>query len=127
MSRDLPCVYRAADIGEANIVVAWLGERDISALVKDEFAVGTMETSLIAAPQGIEVCVGNTEDAQRAVALLNDQFEAVRSAKAGISAPVQATCEECGRVATLPPQQAGSVQTCPHCNAHVDVPGEMGS
>jgi uncharacterized paraquat-inducible protein A len=71
--------------------------------------------------------VCDIEDAQRAVALLNDQFEAVQSAKDGLSIPVQATCEECGRVATFPPQQAGSVQACPHCKAYLDLPGAMPS
>ena len=127
MSRDLPCVYRAADIGEANTVVAWLDERGITALVKDEFAAVLMQTPSIVIPQGIEVYVCDIEDARRAVTLLNDHFEAVQTAKDGLSIPVQATCEECGRVTTFPPEQAGSVQECPQCKTYLDLPGSMPS
>jgi hypothetical protein len=34
---------------------------------------------------------------------------------------VEAVCEECGKVATFPTAQRGSVQECPHCRAFIDV------
>ncbi|HUU82844.1 MAG TPA: DUF2007 domain-containing protein [Phycisphaerae bacterium] len=122
MSRDLPCVYRAADIEEAKVVVAWLSEQGIAALVKDEHAAAMMQTSLIVAPEGIEVCVTNAEDAARATALLRDHFARKDRRGSPDAGPVAATCEECGRTSEFPAAQGGSVQNCPHCKAYIDVP-----
>jgi hypothetical protein len=40
--------------------------------------------------------------------------------------PVKATCEECGETSEFPAVQRGSVQTCPHCGAAMDVGMEEG-
>ena len=35
---------------------------------------------------------------------------------------VHANCEDCGKPTTFPASKQGSVQTCPHCGAYLDVP-----
>jgi hypothetical protein len=72
-------------------------------------------------------------DAERAAAILrqHEQREAELRAdlpSAAEAEPVQAVCEECGRPASFPAAQRGSVQACPHCGAYMDVvaEGEVG-
>lgn len=124
MPRDLPHVYRAGSIGEADIVAAWLEENGIPVFVKDEQASVTLHTSMVAAPKGIEVCVAPEffDEARRLITQhLADRHE--RRLRAADGEPVTAYCEDCGRPATFPAQFAGSVQSCPWCNRHMDVPG----
>jgi hypothetical protein len=124
MSRDMICVYHAADVEQAEVLVTWLAERGIEALVKDSYAATMMPSPLIVAPQGIEVCVMDPEQAERARVLLREQFAeaSARHASDTADATVEATCEECGRSARFPASQRGTVQTCPHCGRYVDVP-----
>ena len=125
MYSEAHCVYRAASIGEADLVVNWLGERDIAALVKDAHAAVTMQVPGIVAPAGIEVCVIEPDDADRARALLRDHFDLLDDrddASESHGEPVVADCEDCGESATFPYVQRGSVQLCPHCGAYIDVP-----
>ena len=119
------CVYRAADIGEADIVVAWLGKRGIAAEVKDRLAAFTLQVPMIVAPAGIEVCVIDPNEADHARELLRDHFDELkREPKPEDSdQTVEATCEECGKTASFPLGQRGTVQLCPHCHEHIDVPG----
>ena len=129
MPRDMQTVYRAADIAEADIIVAWLERYGITAHVKDRFAAGTLHTSLIVAPQGIEVCVVDADDAVRAVALVRDhrKQEERREAGADTGHTIEAVCAECGNTVSFLFAQRGSVQACPHCGSHVDVPDETGT
>jgi len=124
MSRDMICVYHAADVEQAEVLVTWLAEHGIEALVKDTYAATMLPTPLIVAPRGIEVCVMDPEQAERAAALLREQF-AEASAQRGPEPPggtIEATCEECGQSARFPASQRGTVQSCPHCGRYVDVP-----
>jgi hypothetical protein len=122
MSRDPACVYRAASITEADLVVAWLQEGGIPAVGKD-IAAATLYGSLAVAPGGIGVCVVDSRDADRARALLeqrrNELNQGRRSSACGT---IRATCEECGQSADFPADQRGTVQTCPYCREYVDVP-----
>ena len=110
-------------LGEADIVAAWLEERGITAFVKDELAAQMLPTPMIIAPTGIEVCVA-PEHADEARRLLAEHAEELRThERAPESAePITAICEDCGEASTFPAAQAGKVQTCPHCRAHMDVP-----
>lgn len=119
MSRDLVCVHRARDIGEADIIVAWLDEQGIASMVKDRYAVGTLQVPQIVAPRGIEVCVLDAQQADQARALLA-QHAAENAAPSGT--PIDATCEECGAITRFPAAHSGSVQSCPHCRAYIDIP-----
>ncbi len=120
------CAYRATDVGEADLVVAWLQRHGIAARVKDRFAATNFEVPGIAAPAGIEVCVIDSGDVDRARELLRDHFDARRRAErsAASGMTLNATCEECGKTSPFPAVQMGSVQTCPHCSAYLDLPEE---
>lgn len=119
----MPVVYRAADIAEAEIVALWLADQGIDAFVKDRFAAGTLQTSLMIAPRGIEVFVQNEEIAPRARQLLADRQALARDRKSHEpEAAIDASCDECGRVSTYPSSQHNTVQSCPHCGEYVDVP-----
>ncbi len=122
--QDIICVHRAATVGQADIVVAWLKSQGINAHVKDAFAAGMLSSSLIVAPAGIEVCVIEPEEAERASLLLRDHSEELEKATgADISDQViEATCEECGRSSLFPLDQRGRVGTCPHCREMIDIP-----
>lgn len=60
-------------------------------------------------------------DAERAYEVIRgwEQQEAERFA--ATSADIAATCEECGATSTFPAAQKGTVQSCPHCSATMDV------
>jgi len=63
-------------------------------------------------------------DAERAAAIISQQenSEAERSKAEGLD--IKSTCEECGKTSDFPEVQRGTVQTCPHCGALIDI-GEM--
>lgn len=124
MPRDMICVYHAADMGQADIIVAWLRERGIEACVKDAFAAATLPTSLIIAPRGIEVCVMDPDQAERAALMLRGHFAATERERGPeqTEQTIEATCEECGESAEFPFAERGTVQTCPHCREYIDVP-----
>jgi len=122
MPRDMICVYRAADLGEADIVAAWLEEQGITVHVKDRHA--TSQAPLTVAPRGIEVCVVDPAQTNRATELLRthaDELEVKKPASAH-GPDIETVCEECGKASRFPFAQRGSVQTCPHCRQYLDVP-----
>ncbi len=121
MPSDMICVYRAADIGEADIVAAWLSDQGIAAHVKDQY-LGS-QLPLTVAPKGIEVCVVDPQQAERAKALVREHVEQRREKnEAGQGRSVEAVCEECGKTSRFPFGQRETVQTCPHCRNYLDVP-----
>lgn len=124
MPSDMICVYRAADLGEADIVAAWLDDQGITVYVKNRHAVGTMQTPLIVAPKGIEVCVIDPAQVDRAEALVREHLEQrkQKTDEPAMGRTIEAVCEECGKSARFPFEQRGSVQNCPHCRQFLDVP-----
>ncbi|HEY1376796.1 MAG TPA: hypothetical protein VGF55_08370, partial [Gemmataceae bacterium] len=70
---------------------------------------------------GVEVWVKNPADADRARQLLAERAAEVE-AKANRTGTVEARCEECGQSSTFPAAEQGTIQTCPHCGAMLDVP-----
>ena len=124
MSRNSTCVHRAGSVGEADIVAAWLEDRGIEVEIKDRFVVDTLQIPGITSPTGIQVCVVDPEEAQRAIDLLTEHGQEIhRTGQTETSsATIDATCEECGSVTAFPHEQHGRVETCPHCRAHLDVP-----
>jgi hypothetical protein len=123
MTSDMAVIYRAADIGEADIVANWLQEQGFAAFVKNEYGAVAFQLPLVEGRTGIGVCV-RAEDEAAAAALLEQHREEIEhhKAEAGTS-PIQARCEECGKESMFPASQRGTVQTCPHCRANMDVPG----
>jgi len=122
MPPDMICVYRAADLGEADIVAAWLAEQGIVVHVKDRHA--TSQAPLTVAPRGIEVCVVDPAQVDRAKELLlvHAGESAVKKPHDAAGPDIEAVCEECGKASRFPFAQRGSVQTCPHCRQYIDVP-----
>lgn len=124
MSGEMVCVHRARSVGEADVVAAWLEEHGIPAFVKNRHSVATLPVPSLSAPRGVEVCVADDEAAERARELLAEHAREVaeQSRATRSSAPVEVTCEDCGRSSVFPPTQRGTVQSCPNCGSNVDVP-----
>jgi hypothetical protein len=118
------CVYRTVSVEEADIIVAWLAEEKINSFVKNRHAIGTGYLALAAAPRGVEVCVIDPDEAERARALLVEHADesAVKKLHDGPRPDIEAVCEECEKASRFPFAQRGSVQTCPHCKQYLDVP-----
>ena len=114
------CVHRAGDIGEGDIIVAWLAERGIAAMVKNRYAAGTLPVPQVAAPRGIEVCVIDPAQAEAAKAMLQEHDAASKPDQD--APPIEAACEDCGQTSVFPASQARTVQVCPRCRCYVDVP-----
>jgi len=123
MSSKPICIRHTATVEEADILVAWLAERDIKATITDRdnpgaFAFGVTDT------EGIEVFVANEEIARRAKELLaeHDREHATEHGAESAETAVEVTCEECKCACSFPADQRGTVQECPECGAYVDVP-----
>ena len=72
-------------------------------------------------------------DIERAAPVLTDyEKRAAERRKAdqgtsGVAGPsVEVVCEGCGKRSEFPAAQKGSVQSCPHCGAYVDVGDDVG-
>ena len=124
MPRDMICVYRAFDVAEADIVAAWLAEQGITVHVKNRNSAINLYVPSVVAPRGIEVCVVDPAQADRAKELLRVHADesAVKKLHDTAGADIEAVCEECGKASRFPFAQRASVQTCPHCRQYVDVP-----
>jgi hypothetical protein len=122
MPRDLICVYRAADMGEADIVAAWLDDQGIAVHIKNRHAAEMLQTPFIVAPKGIEVCVTDPQQADQAKTLVREHLQHRREKTAEPGRTIEAVCEECGKASRFPFEQRGTVQTCPHCRRYLDVP-----
>jgi hypothetical protein len=60
-------------------------------------------------------------DAEEAVALIRQHERLEDERSSGQGAAVEATCDECGKTASFPAAQRGTVQNCPYCGAYLDV------
>lgn len=117
----MECVYRASSVEQADIVVAWLGEQEIAAFVKNRNMAANY-VALAVAPRGVEVCVADPTEAARADVLLKEHLAAIKARPGGSSEKVVPTvCGECGRTVEFPGELWGTVQTCPSCGRNVDV------
>lgn len=123
MTQDIVTIHRAATIGEADVIAAWLENEGIPAFVRNELSVVTLHVPVIAAPKGVEICVA-PEDADEARRLLAARATeaATRDAALASAPPIEAVCEQCGTTWIFPATAAGSVQTCEQCRAYLDVP-----
>src|SRR4051794_11933134 len=117
--RDPKCVHIDNNLARARLVAGWLDGQGIPAAVMDENTLGGFEGLVSILPsklslRGVEVWVNNPDDADRARQLLAERA-AHLEAKANRTGTVDATCEECGKVATFPAAEQGTIQDCPHC------------
>ncbi len=122
MSQDLPCIYQAMTIEDADIVVAWLDNQGIEAFVKDRYAAGTMTYGLgfLSHPIKVVVRPEQADEARRLLAEYDAAKAQERSATASES--VEAVCEECGEKSVFPGTSRGKVENCPKCGEYLDVP-----
>jgi hypothetical protein len=60
-------------------------------------------------------------DAEQAMALLREHERRKAERSSGQGPEVETTCDDCGKRATFPAAQRGTVQNCPHCGAYLDV------
>jgi hypothetical protein len=121
--RDPVAVYNAASNLEAHLICNALVQSDIEAMVVEDTSVvgvwfgGVMPE--IHKPQ-IWIERGDLDQAKRVIEEYELRVAAQRDALAA-GEPVFVVCEECGKQASYPPTQRGTVQDCPHCAAYVDV------
>jgi len=70
VTEDLNVVHYAGTLEEADIVVAWLDDQGINAMVKDRHAISTFSGISAISHNEIEVCVMDPNDAEKARELL---------------------------------------------------------
>ena len=120
-------IRRTSTLEEAEIIVSWLDEQGIEAIIPDRsspgvFAFGVTDT------EGIEIYARDEDTAGRARKLL-EEHDRQRAAGAGgdtsgaDGAGFDVTCDECGRVDRFPAGAKGTVQSCTNCGAFLDMPG----
>jgi hypothetical protein len=126
--RDPIAVYNAANNVEAMLLREALLASGIEAhSVDDATPVGAWMFGLLPEIHKPQVWV-DRRDAERARQIVDD-FEttaAQQRAKVAESPPISVVCEECGRTTDFPASQLGSVESCAHCGAYVDVGDEVG-
>lgn len=126
--RDPFAVYNAANNMEASFVRDALIAAGIEAFVTEDVSqVGTWVGGLVPEIHKPQVWVERS-DAERATPILNG-FERRKAELRGdvrgdSAAAIAVLCEGCGKEASFPAVQKGSVQQCPHCGAYVDVGGD---
>ncbi len=127
-------IYAAASNIESQMICRLLQEQGVEAFAGEDVSpAGIWIGGTIPGVFDAGVFVSRA-DAERAVEIIrqHERLEADRSSGQGTE--IEASCEECGKSATFPATQSGTVQNCPHCAAlldvgEVDLPGglEMGS
>ncbi|MCE9548008.1 MAG: DUF2007 domain-containing protein [Planctomycetia bacterium] len=128
--RDPRCVYVANNPGEADIIVIWLDKHEIPAWVTNQNTLGglpglTSFSKTGISPRGIEVWVVDPEKAPAARTLLAEharELAATQHFRQNLPDSLLAQCDDCGRSTPFEARFAGTVQNCPHCKAHIDVP-----
>lgn len=122
MTSEPICIRRTATVEEADIVIAWLADRGVEAMVLDRSNPGVMAFG-VTDVEGIAIGVADQETADRAKGLLDEHDREKReggepTAETGPSL----TCEECGKPVDADRGAGGTTLECPHCGAYVDVP-----
>lgn len=124
--RDPVAVYNAASNIEAGFVCDALIAGGVEAYVMEDVSqVGTWVGGLVPEIHKPQVYVERSE-VERATPILVEYERRAKELRAteGDGQPIDVECEECGGAAQFPAAQMGSVQSCPHCGAFVDVGGD---
>jgi hypothetical protein len=123
LNRDPKCVYVANTFGQAFVVAGWLQDRGILAEVMSSETTDGFNSTFLALGKGVEVWVVDPAQAAEAIELLGEHtVELLFQKQTG--PPLEVVCDECGETSTYPFEQRGSVQSCPHCSAYLDVEAE---
>jgi hypothetical protein len=130
--RDPFAAYNAGSNVEAHLVCGLLRDADIPAeVIEDVSQVGVWLGGTVAEIHKPQVWIERA-DLERARPVLTEyeRRNAARRAaerdEGAAAPPVAVVCEECGRRSEFPAAQKGTVQSCPHCRAYVDVGEEVG-
>ncbi len=127
MPGDPVCIRKVNSVEEAEIIAAWLEERGVEATVVDSSNPGVMAFG-VTDLEGVAIYVADVETADRAKSLLaehDEEHAAVTVTGSGVET-MDVTCPECGRVGSFPVELRGTVQECPTCGTHIDVPAGDG-
>jgi hypothetical protein len=116
-------VYNAATNVEAHLVCNALLQSGVEAMViEDSSVVGLWFGGAIPEIHKPQVWI-ERDDVERAKVVLQDYERRIAERRETMAAgdPLDVACEDCGKRASYPPTQRGTVQECPHCGAYVDV------
>lgn len=125
--RDPFAAYNAGTNIEAHLVCRMLNEAGIeAAVIEDISAAGIEWVGLLSEIHKPQVWIERA-DIERAKPILDEyeQRAAERRKTESDGEPIDVTCEECGQTSEYPATQKGSVQSCSHCGAYVDVGDEV--
>jgi hypothetical protein len=130
--RDPVAAYTAVSNTEAHLICDLLRNAGIpAAAMEDVSGVGLWLGGTLAGIHKPQVWVERA-DLDRARPVLTEyerQATERRAAERGereAMPPVVVVCEECGKESQFPAAQQGTVQSCPHCHAYVDVGDDVG-
>jgi len=127
INRDPRCVFVSNQMGAAVVTATWLTSNGLPAQVMNELTLGGLESLTAFVPavsaRGMEVWVDDLDQAETARRLLaeHEALLSQRAAAASQQGPLPVVCEECGKTSDWPANQKGTIQTCPHCSAYLDV------
>jgi hypothetical protein len=122
--RDPVAVYTAANHMEASLLCDILREQGIDACVTED-VLESGSWGIGPAPDRQEPQVWTERDVVAKVKPILEDYQkraAATQDSAGVdTSPLQAVCEECGKTSSFAARLKGSVDTCPHCGAYIDV------
>lgn len=121
--RDPIAIYNAANNLEAALVCALLNSSGIEAFaVEDTSVVGQWMFGLLPEIHKPQVWIerANIEAAKPILEKYELEQAGKRQAK-NDGAPIEVVCEECNKPSEYPASRLGSIETCVHCGAYVDV------
>lgn len=125
------CVHATENMDAAKAVADLLTDKGFPAAVWLPDVVASTGDSLGLSPEtvkGYEVRVLKEAHAEPAREMLADLKEDVRERlekekqRAERTGTVSAVCEECGKSSDWPASAMGTTESCPHCDAYMDIP-----
>lgn len=125
MSSEPICIRRAATVEEAEIIVAWLDERGVTATIFDPSNPGVAAFG-VTDLEGVAICVKDQGSADLAITFLkeHDLERAATAPSSQSNTGLEIHCDECGKTMTIDPSASRTTFECPHCGAFVDAPDE---
>lgn len=130
--RDPVAAYTAVSNHEAQLICELLRSAGIpAAAMEDVSGVGLWLGGTLAGIHKPQVWVERSDLRWAEPVLTDYEHRAAerRAAERGereAGQPVAVVCEECGKSSEFPAIQRGTVQSCPHCRAYVDVGDDVG-
>ncbi len=117
------CIRRTNTIEEADIIIAWLEDQGLKAMVPDRDSTGVLAFGVTDA-EGIEIFVADQETADRAATLLEQHDRERAAAGSAAGELLEVKCDKCGKLNRFPAGTRESVQECGECGTYLDVATE---